>query len=436
MDHPLTPDWTPEDERLLAELGELEAMRALWALAAPYGAAPLPERSRTLARAASATDAGRRAVHVAAGGDARPFAAFLAEVELATAAPPLVHGLACYLDRLGDAFATARERARSDDVGARTDELAEAERAVRARSLAAWARLYDERAHLVALATRVAGDSLDAAACARAAEDAATSALSELAARARGGAVDATDDAASALILLARVSDACRIAGVSAKTARHWVVRADGARADAIEVALLGITDALREARQASDLVRAAVPAFEKARRIWEWAGNDEAVEKLAVDELTTIAWDLYRVANWAGLRALLAPVAALFESLESRVLRDPAAQLAYAAKCAQALVFMSEAETDRGREWQLAERALAICPTHRNGRLVLAGLCLNQALRTLEYGTLFSLGRDIAAVEPLILRAEKLYPQSKKLADAKKRLEDAKRRAGVSVSP
>ncbi|HTJ82374.1 MAG TPA: hypothetical protein VL400_11690, partial [Polyangiaceae bacterium] len=396
---------------------------------------PLPLRARVLARLVGRSPEGAALVRAAAAGDARGLAARLAGVELASAPPPLVHALACYLDRLADAYASAASRARTDGGAGEAVEHETAEHAARLRAIAAWARLFEERRYLAGLAHRVAAE-LGEAEIASAVEGAAMRVLDELASRAARGAADTTRDASLALAVLARVPEACRSGGASAAVARRFGARAEGARADAVEVALAGVVDALREARQSRDVVRAAVPALEAARAAWEWAGRDEAVERLAVDELTTIAWDLYRVPDWAGLRALLAPIGPLAESLEARVLRDPVGQLAYAAKCAQVLVFMSEAETDWTREWNLAERALAVCPTHRNGRLVMANLCVSRAIRILDGGSAFSLARDIAAAEPLVVRAEKLFPQAKKLPDATKRLEQAKRRAGIGVSP
>jgi hypothetical protein len=439
MDHALEApangsSWTDEDELLLAELAEVEAVRALWALAAPGGAEPLPLRARVLARLVGRSPEGAALVRAAAAGDARGLAARLAGVELASAPPALVHALACYLDRLADAHASAASRARADGA-AEAVEHETAEHAARLRAIAAWARLFEERRYLAGLAHRVGGQ-LGEAEIATAVDGAAMRVLDELASRAARGAAETTRDASLALAVLARVPEACRSGGASAAVARRFGARAEGARADAVEVALAGVVDALREARQSRDVVRAAVPALESARAVWEWAGRDEAVERLAVDELTTIAWDLYRVPDWAGLRALLAPIGPLAESLEARVLRDPVGQLAYAAKCAQVLVFMSEAETEWSREWSFAERALVVCPTHRNGRLVMANLCVSRAIRILDGGSAFSLSRDIAAAEPLVSRAEKLFPQAKKLPEATKRLEQAKRRAGIGVSP
>ena len=88
-----------------------------------------------------------------------------------------------------------------------------------------------------------------------------------------------------------------------------------------------------------------------------------------------------------------------------------------------RALVFRAEAQG--GEEVQMAtlESALRLCATHRNGRLVLAGILCARAIRALEQATSSTKGRAIAAAEADVARAETLYPQVKRLGEAKEKL-------------
>ena len=433
MDHELTPVWRPEDEQLLAELSEGGAMAALWKLQAPPGAAPLPARARCLARGLAQSPDGRAAVRLAASSDPAPMARELGAVPIANAAPRLVHALACYLDRLSDAYAGAARTARGRHEAAAADH-ATVESSTRVRALACWVRLLDEHEHLASLARRAAGDALSATEAGAAAEEAALRAWVELAERARGASRSLDPDGAVALAALARTSDACRMAGASAKTSRALVDRADSARASAIGAALEPIEAGLREVRQLDDVAARAAPLLGTVARVWEWSGRDVAVERFAVDELTTLGWDVYRRADWSALRALLAPVVDLFESLESRILADPNEHLSYSARCAQMFVFRSDVAADWVREWEYVERALRLCPTHRNGRLNLANLCLSRAISALDGATIFTIKREIEAAEGFIARAEGLFPTAGKLELAKKRLAEAKRRVGAGA--
>jgi hypothetical protein len=434
MDHELAlPAWRPEDEGLLAALSEDGAISALWTLQAPAGAPPLPLRARSLARELAKTPAGSAVVRLAASRDAAPMARELATVPIATAEPRLVHALACYLDRLSDAYADASRAARARGDASAADH-ATIEASTRVRALACWARLLDEREHLVSLARRAAGDALSAVDAAAAAEDAAVRAWSLLEERARRASGSLDPDGAVALAALSRTSEACRSAGASARTSGALVARADSARAAAIGAALDTIASNLKEVRQLDDVATRATPHLETLKRVWEWSGRDVAVERFVVDELTTLGWDVYRRADWSALRTLLAPLVEPIESLESRVLGNPVEHLAYSARCAQMFVFRSEVAADWGREWDYVERALRLCPTHRNGRLNLANLCLNRALSGLDSATIFTVEREIDAAERLITRAEQLFPTARKLDEAKSRLAEAKRRVGAGA--
>jgi hypothetical protein len=79
-------------------------------------------------------------------------------------------------------------------------------------------------------------------------------------------------------------------------------------------------------------------------------------------------------------------------------------------------------------RKHELAERAVRLCPSHRNGRLNLASLLVDQALASMRQMVLFARKDELERVEALLKRAESLYPQSSELPEAKAMLERVKR--------
>jgi hypothetical protein len=92
--------------------------------------------------------------------------------------------------------------------------------------------------------------------------------------------------------------------------------------------------------------------------------------------------------------------------------------------------VFLSDIATEPGWRLAHAERAVRICPTHRNGRLVLAALLCDQAMTSMRTMVLVVRRAEIERVEALVRRAEALYPASDDLKEAKAMLERAKRLA------
>jgi hypothetical protein len=90
--------------------------------------------------------------------------------------------------------------------------------------------------------------------------------------------------------------------------------------------------------------------------------------------------------------------------------------------------VFLSDVERFAPVKLQLAERAVQICPTHRNGRLVLSSLLCDEAQTSLRTMVLFARRDQLDRVEALVLRAEKLYPQLRDLPETKAMLDRVKK--------
>lgn len=412
--------WRPEDEALLAHLEDEAAVGCLWRLQAPPGVAMPTGASHALAAATRKLGGGAEAVVAAASGDARAFAARLLVDRYAGLAGAFVHASAVYFGRLATAWSA---------IGGSGEEQAAA---ALTRSMAAWIALDDEQSYLRALGRRLAHTAKpeEAEAMARAA---ALQFFDDLRAEALKGARTLTRESASALASLGRVQAAANLAGIDATAARKYVSRAESARAVVVDDALGPMADAAAELKTREDGGDHARPVLERVAAVWAWCGHDEAVEHFAMDQITDLAWPIYKRSTWDRLRALLEPCIPLFESMEARILRDPVRHIAYAADCAQMFVFLSEAELDRAKEWSLAERALRLCPTHRNGRLVMAHLCCRRAISLLDQTSFFTARSDLAEASRLVVRAEEMYPQSKSIAEARERLAQARSRWGGS---
>jgi hypothetical protein len=420
------PAWRDDDEALLHRLEDEVLIGRLWSVQAPKGATQLSERAAGLLRELRKLPGGSDSVEKASSGEVSELFPWLLAEPLRDRSPVFVHQLAVYFDRLASALEVLAESG-SGDV--------EAFVRARVRSIAAWIALREEKTYLLTAASRILGTQLSPSELDAAVTSIAQACLEELGQVAREGARKLEPRARAALATLSRSDEACRIAGSDAKGRTMVVRRAESIRALAIDEALVPILDGLREAKLRDDGERTIAQLFEQVTRVWEWSGGDEAVERFAVDEVSGIAWTIYRTSRWDALRALLAPSLALYDSLAARIERDPKRHLAYAAKCAQIFVFRSECETDRPREWAFAERALNLCPSHRNGRLVMAHLCCDSAIRRLSV-SFFPTGAEVERARYEVKRAEELFPQSKRLPEAHAKLREVIERAGGVYVP
>jgi hypothetical protein len=341
----------------------------------------------------------------------------------------LLHATALWYERLWEAFAEAANEARAE--GRVVDDLQVAAEQTWVRSMGLWLALAEEVSFLSALGRRVAGASLPAGEAERLAVASSTRLYEQLGDVARFGARELDVASSRALRLLGFVGEACRIGGLSPAQAARHLARAERLRADAIDEALAPSIGTLREAKLSKDPIRAAVAPLRRIAGVWHWSGFDVAVERCAAEEVEALGWEVYRESRWAELRSVLEPCTSLFESLERRMLAAPSAELAHRAKCAQLLVFRSEADMDPTREWAFAERALAVCPSHRNARLVLAHLACDRAIRRLDRATFLTIASDLSEAAALVARAEELFPQGRRMDEARTKLAEARRHWG-----
>jgi tetratricopeptide (TPR) repeat protein len=408
---PTLRGWRPDDEALLARLEDEILLERAWvALAGVHGPPPHPRAAGAVA-ALRERGEGTVAIEQAMRGDLAPLLRLIAEPDPKTLTPPLAHHLAL----LFDAVASALERAREPV------ERAGAEKA-RVRSLAMWLWLAEESAYLLHMARVVVGGALSDAEVARAASEAPFEAIARLGERAKDGARELSETSRLALRSLARTGEAAEMAGAGEKLRKHAERRAARARSAAIDDALARIADAMDDAAARAPSFEELRKMFSDAAAVWRWADRDEEVEHFLVERVTPFLWDLYRERRWSELRDVLVPIEEAVDHLAARVERDPT-KLAYAAPCAQLIVFRAEVARTFDQQIQIAERAIAICPTHRNGRLVLADLLVERAMNRLDAAMPWAGGDALEKAVSEVKRAIELFPNLKRLDDARARL-------------
>jgi hypothetical protein len=407
----VTPAWRAEDEALLRRLEDEALLERVWEALAGAGAArPHPRAAGVLAGLRASVD-GAVALERAARGELAPLLRILTQPPVASLTPRLAHHLALLHGQL------ARVLEKAPDAGQR----AGADKAW-LRALALWIWLGEQEDYLRELADAVVGPALSEAERARAAADAPLEPVARLGRRAREGAGELGEPSRVALAVLARVGEACDMAECGPALRARVEERARRERSAAVDEAIARIDEALEEA-----IVREA-PADELVSllfdgvAVWRWSGRDEQVERYLIQRVTPVLWDAYRERRWGDVRALLRPLEEPVENLALRIRRDPT-KLAYAAPCAQMYVFRAEVAPTFEAQLDLAEKAVALCSTHRNGRLILADLLVERALRGLDTAMPWATGDALAKAARDVRRAEELYPQLRRLEDAKRRL-------------
>lgn len=415
--------WRAEDEALLERLEDEALLARLFehhvgTVAARSGTARPHARAAGLLAAARKEPGGDAVVAKARAGDVVSLVRFLEAPPLRQRRAELIHHLALH-----------------HALVARTLESFAPEAAANAwmRSLAAWLALGEERAYLLALTDAILGnpkgnESKDAARIPP--ERVPLEVIADVGKRAESTARELAPSGRAALLALAWIDEAARIAGIGDETKKAAHREAERRRNAAVEAALSAVNEGFEDAKARGTLAVEGRGVLLRALEIWAWSAHDEAVEHFCVDRLGTVGWELYRARNWAALRHLLDPFRGMIDHLATRIERDPS-KIAYAAACAEMYVFLSDVDQLLQQKVEYAERSVRVCPTHRNGRLTLASLLCDEAM-TIMRGSMSVIARknELARVEALIARAEKLYPQTSDLPEAKAMLEKVKRGA------
>ncbi len=421
--NPRSPDdgaqimWREDDEALLARLMDELLLERLWRFQAGDVPPPHPRASGMFAQLRKMPGGAQILSEALNTERYDALFALLLPKHFRGAPPELLHHLALYYASLADALALKAEQG-------------EAALFARKQSLAAWFKLAEQKDYLLSLARAMSAGALSAAETERAVFDAPMECLEELGRAACEGAHERTRASYLALRQLGSVSDACRIAGVPAAVSASFERRAQKLQTMASDAALGPIYEALAEAKARGDIESKAVSIFQQIEAIWRWTGEDENIETFAVEQVTPIAWDIQRDSRYAELRTLLSPVIPLSDNLARRVESDPT-RIAYAAPCAQIFVFRCEMDDDAVKKLEYAERSVKLCPSHRNGRLMLASCLCDLAVRTMSATGWYVAPDAIQRAEAYLKRAEQLFPSLKKIESTKSRLDEAKRKSG-----
>ncbi|AKF07361.1 hypothetical protein DB32_004510 [Sandaracinus amylolyticus] len=405
--------WRAADEALLARIEDEHVLERLWARAAP-GATPLHPRASGMVRLLRERADARDAIAAAESGNAAPLLVRLEPSRLEGWSPALVHHLALF------------HRARAEHAIARDAVSTSAARQTLEHALmligATWIALGREQTYLRELALDVIAGALPAGEIDRAVDAAAMRGLDVIAAIAREGIDARRGGAAIALRVLGRASEVVAIAGADGALADRAQDRALGLRSELVHTMLAPLSIEIEElaAREWKPIEVASV--LERARDAWRWAGEEVEVERFVVRELPRFAWDLYRARKWDDLRLVLRPLEQPSDSLAMRIQRDPM-ELAWAAQCAQVLVFRAELAPTLDAQIGLAERGYALCPTLRNARLVLADLLCARAERRLEGPSVLRAADSWQDAKRDITRAEEIHPELSRLPAAREKL-------------
>jgi hypothetical protein len=409
--------WRAEDEALLGRLeDELVLTRLFRHHVGNLADRNVPHpRAAGLVAAARALPGGDQAVRAALAGDVTTLARLVEAPPMQARPPEMLHHIALYYGRVASTL-----------EGSFPDAAANGWM----RSLAAWFALGEERTYLARLEDAILGDARkakDKTGVLIPPERVPLEVVADLGKRAEGSARDLAPAGRAALLALSWVGEAGRIGGVPDEVTRRALAAAERWRNAALDAALAVIGEALDEANMRGELTTSGRAILLRALDVWVWSANDEAVEQFVIDRLAPVGWELYRARAWDALRFTFFPFRPMIEHMARRIEQDPT-KIAFAAPCAQMFVFLTDMEQGTTIKHELAERAVRLCPSHRNGRLNLASLLVDQALASMRQMVLFARKDELERVESLLTRAEKLYPQSTELPEAKAMLERVKR--------
>ena len=417
--------WRPEDEALLGRLEDEVVLSRLFRHHVGSFADHCPSHPRAagLAAAARHVTHGDVAVQAALQGDVTALARLVEAAPMSERPAPMLHHIAVYFGRVASALAGASPEAAANAW---------------MRALAAWLALGEERTYLAGLEQALASAEPRRTPGSIATvglvppERVPLDILADLGKRAKATARDLSSSGRAALLALAWVDDAARIAGAGVDTTSRVRRVAERHRNAALDSALAVVGEALDEATARGELAAVGRAHLQRALEVWAWSGHDAAAEEFVVNRLTPLAWELYRASAWDALRFTFEPFRAVIDNFARRVEQDPS-RVAFAAPCAQMFVFLTDIEPSFPRKLELAERAVRLCPAHRNGRLNMASLLCDQAIASMRAMVVFARREDVDRVSAQLARAESLYPQCADLPGARAMLERV-RRGRISV--
>ena len=186
------------------------------------------------------------------------------------------------------------------------------------------------------------------------------------------------------------------------------------------------------DARAADGGIALAPRHMRELAEIWLWTGRSEHVEAFFVEQVTPISWQLTREDDMFKLRQVLAPALDVLFSLEARILRDPMTHVARAAGCAEVLLFWASAGDSKDYS-TFVERALAVCPSHRNARQSMAHVLCERAKARLGAANAHNARHAIREATMLHERARGLFPMGRSVDETATQIDAAKLRWGIA---
>ena len=383
--------WREEDEAFYQRLRDRQRTSLLLSVLHD-GPAPSSERAQGLTALLRMDSLGEEAFTRAASGDTQALRALVFCSTYAGKRPELLHHLA-----LLHAQAAAAQRG----------ELAVTHLL---HALGAWGALRAEGRYLPRLAKEVAPE-LEESARLGAIQAALVAPLERFREDALSDAVERGPRAHAGLRLHARRAELQALVGGEAQDF-------------ALQLRALGgeITDAAAEPieRALDDAATASVGILQvdllaKLASLGAWAGGSRDVDHRFLERAMPIAWTLYKGSDKALVARFVATTRECVDRCVTRVLTDPA-ELAHASRVAQMLVFRAESAATLSDQVIAIEKALEVCPTHRNGRLVGADIFAYRGLERLRgAGPLSGQSPADAAYEDA-KRARALWPSCKRL--------------------
>ena len=297
-------------------------------------------------------------------------------------------------------------------------------RALRAalRAIELWATLASHPSYLRDLAHAVAGDELSAGDLDAAVESAWLGRVESIASTAREGISGRKAAAGRALHLLETLETASLNAAVNDEIATKLRAHARRRRSQAIDDALASLAEDLHRARAETSLAP-QLDILHDATELYAFTRGSRAVALFITDAATPLSWSLYKAKRWTDLRTLAERIRYAVDALAKWVETSPDG-FAYAAQVAQLLVFRAEMGKALAAQITDAERAIGLCSTHRNARLILADLLAARGLATMDQTGFLNRDAHLDRAEADVSRAESLWSDLPRVERARRRLD------------
>jgi hypothetical protein len=428
-----TGQWRSTDELVLVRLTEQRALQALWEFQAAPGQPLLVGkgvRGARLVRELSQALGAEAAVQRALQGFARDLSALLAGPFSGWPAT-LRHAAAVFAGKVADSWELRLRRSAAADATPDEKGALEShwerwlEHRLREQSL--WLSLAKEHDFFTEIAKRLGLPKAELNLASRIQAPMVALTLKAAAEQAQQGYFGTVCFGA-----LARLDDAVRRQQLPSEVVQAFCEQLDQRVYRVVDHALESLRDAFTEARAVDAGVGAAEELSAKLKSLWLWTGHSIHVEVFALEQLSPVAWHLSRARDMPRMRRILAPSIELLFSMEARILREPVELMARAAGCAEMLLFWAGVEQPPGEYSALVERALRVCPGHRNARQAMAQILCERAKTRLNFANAANHRNCIQEAAKLLEDARGLFPACRNVEETTLKVAEAKRQWGI----